>query len=49
LQHTNEGDTVFDPCAGSGSHLYVAKKLNRRYYGIELAEKYYKIGKERLQ
>lgn len=49
LDNTNEGDTVFDPCAGSGSHLYVAKQLNRKYYGIELAEKYYKIGKERLQ
>jgi DNA modification methylase len=49
LDNTDEGDIVFDPCAGSGSHLYVAKKLNRRYYGIELAEKYYKIGKERLQ
>ena len=49
LDNTNEGDIVFDPCAGSGSHLYVAKQLNRKYYGIELAEKYYKIGKERLQ
>ena len=29
LDNSNEGDIVFDPCAGSGSHLLVAKENNR--------------------
>ena len=36
--NSNENDIIFDPCCGSGSHCYVAKKLNRRYMGIELNE-----------
>lgn len=48
LDNTNENDIVFDPCCGSGSHLLVAKKLNRKYLGIELAENFYNIAKERI-
>ena len=28
LDNSNEGDIVFDPCCGSGSHLLVAKENN---------------------
>ena len=47
--NTNEEDIVFDPCCGSGSHCYVAKKLNRRYMGIELNEEYFNIAKDRIE
>jgi len=48
LDNSNEGDLVFDPCAGSGSHLLVAKENGRKYAGIELNEEYYNISQERL-
>lgn len=49
LDNTNEGDIVFDPCAGSGGHLLVAYKNNRNAIGIELSEEYFNIAKRRLQ
>lgn len=48
LDNSNEDDIVFDPCAGSGSHLLVAKENNRRWFGIELKEKYFDIAVDRL-
>lgn len=48
LDNSNEHDTVFDPCAGSGSHCLVAKENNRNFIGIELNNTYYNIGTERL-
>jgi DNA modification methylase len=45
---TNEGDLVLDPFAGSGTTLAVAKRLRRRYLGIELSETYADAVKERL-
>lgn len=48
LDNTNEKDIVFDPCAGSGSHLLVAKQLKRQYLGCELDITYFNIANERL-
>ena len=48
LDNSNENDLIFDPCCGSGSHLLVAKNLNRKYLGIELAKNFYSIAKERI-
>lgn len=49
LDNSNEGDVVFDPCMGSGSHGLVAIKNNRRFIGIELDENYFNIAKERIE
>ena len=49
LDNSNENDLVFDPCMGSGSHLLVAKNLNRKYLGVELSEKYFNIAKKRIE
>ncbi len=40
LASSNKGDTVFDPFAGSGTTLAVAKKLGRHYIGIEKEKQY---------
>jgi site-specific DNA-methyltransferase (adenine-specific) len=37
---SNEGETVLDPFAGSGTTLVVAKKLGRKYLGFELSPDY---------
>lgn len=47
LENSNEKDIVFDPCFGSGTHLYVAKETGRDYLGCELYEPYYKIAQEK--
>ena len=49
LDNSNEGDLVFDPCAGSGSHLLVAKENNRNFLGTELDANYYNLAKERIE
>lgn len=49
LDNSNENDIIFDPCMGSGSHLLVAKNLNRQYLGIELNVEWFKIAKERIE
>jgi len=33
---TDEGDVVIDPCAGSGSTIVAAERLNRKGYGFEI-------------
>jgi DNA modification methylase len=44
-----EGGTVLDPFTGAGSTLVCAKKLERRYIGIELYKKYLDIAENRLR
>ena len=48
LDNSNEGDIVFDPCAGSGSTLLVAKENKRKYLGCEIYTEYFNIIKARL-
>ena len=48
LDNSNEGDIIFDPCAGSLAHCLVAKENGRRYVGCELNKEYFDKGIERL-
>lgn len=48
LSWSNEGDTVLDPMAGSGTTLKMAKKNNRNYIGIEVSAEYIDIINQRL-
>ena len=45
---SNEGDTVFDPMAGSGTTLKMAKLNNRNFIGCEISSEYCDIIKERV-
>lgn len=38
---TDEGETVIDPCCGSGTTLYAAMSLNRKSYGFEVDKNFY--------
>ena len=46
--NTNEGQIIFDPCCGSGSHCFVAENLGRKYIGIELDKNYFNVATERM-
>ncbi len=48
LASSNEGDFILDPFSGSGSTLVTAKKLNRKYVGIEQNELYCAWAEHRL-
>jgi len=49
LASSNEGDIVFDPFLGSGTTSVVARKLNRRFCGVEMNEEYCLLAEKRLQ
>jgi len=49
LASSDPGDFVFDPFLGSGSTSVVAKKLGRRYAGIEQNEQYCVWAEKRLE
>jgi site-specific DNA-methyltransferase (adenine-specific) len=46
---SNPGDLVLDPFAGSGTTLATAKRLGRRYLGIELSAVYAESIRRRLE
>ena len=49
LASSRPDDLVFDPFLGSGTTSAVAKKLNRRFLGIELDETYACLAQKRLE
>ena len=49
LASSREGDVVFDPFLGSGSTSVTAKKLGRRYVGIEENARYCVWAEKRLE
>jgi len=49
LASTNKGDFVFDPFMGVGSSIVTAKKLKRRFLGVEIETEYCLLAAKRLQ
>jgi len=49
LASSKIGDFVFDPFLGSGTTSVVARKLNRRYAGVEIDEFYCCLSEKRLE
>ena len=49
LASSNKGDMVFDPFLGSGTTAVTAKKLGRKFCGIEVDEYYCLLAQKRLQ
>lgn len=48
LASSNSGDIILDPFAGTFTTCAVAKRLGRKTIGIEINEKYFKVGLRRL-
>ncbi len=49
LASSNPDDVVLDPFLGSGTSSVVAKKLDRRYLGIEMNQEYCLLAERRLE
>lgn len=45
---SNIGDLVVDPCCGSGTTCLAARRLNRRYIGIDISEEYVVVSNKRM-
>jgi len=46
---SNIGDTVLDPCMGSGSVGVASKRCGRNFIGIEMSNNYFEVAKDRIQ
>ena len=49
LSWSNPGDLVLDPMCGSGTTCKMAKKNDRNYIGIDIAEEYCEIARGRVE
>ena len=49
LASSNENEIIFDPFLGSGTTAVVAKKLNRKFIGIEREKEYIAVALKRLE
>ena len=49
ISWSNKKDIILDPMMGSGTVGVVCKKLGRDFIGIDLSEKYCKLGKDRIR
>lgn len=47
--YSNDGDVVLDNCMGSGSTGVACVNTNRKFIGIELDDKYYQLGEDRIK
>ena len=48
LATTNKGDLICDPFLGTGTSAVVAKKLGRKFFGIEKDKKYFSAANKRI-
>ena len=48
LASSQSGDTVFDPCMGSGAVGIAAKRTRRKFIGVEFDKNYYDITQDRI-
>jgi site-specific DNA-methyltransferase (adenine-specific) len=46
---SQKGDVIYDPFMGTGTTAVVAKRLNRKFIGSEISQKYIKIANQRLK
>ena len=46
--YTNEGETVLDPCIGSGTTAVACINTGRNFIGFETEKKYFDIANERI-
>ena len=46
--YSNEGDTILDPCMGSGTTGVACMNTNRNFIGIERDREYYQVAHNRL-
>ncbi|MFA5155402.1 MAG: site-specific DNA-methyltransferase [Patescibacteria group bacterium] len=49
LASSNKGDVVLDPFLGSGTTAVIAKKLGRKWIGVETENKYIKVAEKRIK
>ena len=49
LASSNPGNMVFDPFLGSGTTAVTAKKLGRRFCGVEISGEYCALAQKRLE
>lgn len=49
LASSNKGDVVLDPFMGSGTSAVTAKKLGRKFVGIEIDKKYCLLASKRIE
>ena len=48
LATTNKGDLICDPFVGTGTSAVVAKKLGRKFFGVEKDKKYFSAANKRI-
>jgi site-specific DNA-methyltransferase (adenine-specific) len=49
LSWSNENDIILDPMCGSGTTCVAAKELKRNFIGIEIAQEYANLARERIK
>lgn len=49
LMSTDEGDIILDPFVGTGTTAIAAKKLGRKYIGIDIDPKYVELANKKLE
>lgn len=50
IKHSSkEGDLILDPFCGSGSVCLACQRINRKWIGIELDEKWVGVAKEKIK